>query len=70
MGASGSSFAATPGVVAGAITWPKSALFSGTYAVQTASDLVTWTDATLGVVDNGSSLVFTLPSGPTTLKSS
>ena len=67
MGASGTSFTANPHVVAGAITWPKSASFSGSYAVQTSSDLANWTDATLGVVDNGSSVVYTLPAGATKL---
>ena len=67
MGASGSSFTANPGVVGGTVTWPKSASFSGSYAVQTSPDLVTWTDVTLGVADNGSSVVYTMPSGPTQL---
>ena len=63
MGATGDSFIVNPSVVAGTITWPKSATFSGTYAVQTSPDLVDWTGVTLGVVDNGTSVVYTLPTG-------
>lgn len=67
MGATGSTFTANPSVVTvGAsrtITWPKDAAFNGSYAVKTSSDLIIWTDvtATPAVVDNGTSVVYTLP---------
>ena len=63
LGATGSSFTANPGVVNGKVTWPKSAGFLGTYAVETSPDLAAWTPATLGVVDNGTSVEYTLPTG-------
>ena len=68
MGATGSSPVANPGIVNGAITWPKSQLFLGAYVVEVSSDLATWDPATKDyasyVVDNGTSVVFTLPSVP------
>ena len=63
MGATGSTFTANPGVVDGKVTWPKSADFLGTYAVETSPDLATWTAQTVGVVDNGTSVEYTLPTG-------
>ena len=62
MGETGSSLTANPGVVHGTVTWPKSASFNGTYAVQTSPDLVTWSAAAAGEVnDTGSQVIFTLP---------
>jgi autotransporter-associated beta strand protein len=63
MGTTGSSFTANPPVTGGTVTWPKSAGFSGTYRVETSTDLVTWTDVTGSAVDNGSSVSYTLPTG-------
>ena len=63
MGETGSTFTANPGVVDGKVTWPKSAGFTGTYAVETSPDLATWTPQTEGVVDNGTSVEYTLPTG-------
>jgi autotransporter-associated beta strand protein len=63
MGQTGTSFTANPAVVAGQITWPKSASFSGTYRVETSDNLETWNDVTGSAVDNGSSVSFTLPTG-------
>ena len=62
MGETGSSFTANPGVVDGKVTWPKSAEFQGDYAVETSPDLAVWT-AAVGVVDNGTSVEYTLPTG-------
>ena len=46
MGATGSTFTVNPGVGPdNKVTWPKSAAFSGTYEVQTSSDLTNWTPA-------------------------
>ena len=62
MGQTGSSFTATPGVVNGTVTWPKSASFIGSYAVQTSPDLVTWSSAPASDVnDTGSQVIYTLP---------
>ncbi len=63
MGASGSGFTANPGVQDGKIVWPKSATYSGTYAIYTSPDLDIWTPQTEGIVDNGTSVEFTLPTG-------
>jgi hypothetical protein len=39
--------------------------FSGTYAVQTSTDLVTWMDAASGVsTATPDSLIYTLPTSP------
>jgi autotransporter-associated beta strand protein len=67
MGETGSTFTANPAVVtSGAVrtvTWPKSASFNGTYRVETSENLASWTNVTGSVVDNGSSVVYTLPTG-------
>ncbi|RYD29782.1 MAG: hypothetical protein EOP87_17720 [Verrucomicrobiaceae bacterium] len=52
MGATGSSFTASPGLVNGKVTWPKDPAYSGTYSVQTSPNLVTWTDVPSTVVGN------------------
>jgi fibronectin-binding autotransporter adhesin len=66
MGADGTSFTANPGVVdvAGVktVTWPMSATFSGTYHVQTSTDLVIWANVTDGVSTATTGyLIYTLP---------
>lgn len=47
MGATGSTFTANPGVVAGAVTWTKGGSYTGVYGtdfvLQSSSDLATWT---------------------------
>ena len=63
MGETGSTFTINPGSVAGTITWLKNAEYSGTYQVQTSPDLVSWTDVTGSVVDDGSSVEYTIPTG-------
>lgn len=63
MGQTGSTFTANPPVVGGLVTWPKSPSFIGSYAVKISTDLVTWTTATTGVVDNGTSVQYTIPTG-------
>jgi autotransporter-associated beta strand protein len=71
MGVTGSNRTATPGIVNRTITWPKSSLFLGTYAVEVSSDLVNWDPADKNyadlVKDYGSSVVFNLPSAPANL---
>jgi len=63
MGETGSGFTATPTVVAGQITWQKSAGFVGTYRVETSDNFILWNDVTGAAVDNGSSVSYTLPTG-------
>jgi len=64
MGLTGSSFTLNPAPDAtGKITWPKDPAATATYVVQTSADLVTWTTATTGVVDNGTSVQYTIPTG-------
>ena len=63
MGETGSGFTANPGVVDGKVTWAKGAGFLGTYAVETSPDLAVWTPAPGGVVDDGTSVEYTLPEG-------
>jgi autotransporter-associated beta strand protein len=67
MGETGSTFTTNPTVVTTGgvrtVTWPKSASFNGTYRVETSDNLVNWTNVTGSVVDNGSSVVYTLPTG-------
>jgi len=63
MGQTGGTFTANPPVIAGQVTWPKDPAFVGSYAVKTSTDLVNWTTATTGVVDGGSTVQYTLPTG-------
>jgi hypothetical protein len=67
MGKTGNDFTANPGIAAdGTVTWPKSPAFSGSYAVQTSSDLVEWTDVTddpAQVTKNSDSVVWMRPNG-------
>ncbi len=69
MGATGSGFTATPQPVNNVITWPKNPDAIATYVVQTSSSLAEdgspggWTTVTNGVVDQGTSVSFTLPAG-------
>jgi autotransporter-associated beta strand protein len=69
MGDNGSGFTANPGVVAGSVSWPRSATYGGAYGthykVQTSPDLETWTDVLAGDpnLSDGASLRYTLPTG-------
>lgn len=62
-GATGSTFTANPALISGTVTWPKSLSFTGTYMVETSTDLINWTDVTGSAVDNGTSVTYT----PTTV---
>jgi autotransporter-associated beta strand protein len=69
MGQTGSTFTPNPKPVNGKITWPKNANAQATWAVQTSSNLAAegqpggWANAAAGVVDLGTSIEFTLPTG-------
>lgn len=70
VGATGSGFTALPSVVTTAgvrtVTWPKSAAYTGSYEIQVSADLGVWTTAPgASVTDNGTTVVFTFPTGPT-----
>lgn len=69
MGESGSGFTSNPKPINNVITWPKNPSVVATYVVQTSTRLTGegspggWINAGTGVVDNGNSVVFTLPAG-------
>ena len=69
MGQTGSTFTPNPKPVNGKITWPKDANAQATWAVQTSTNLAAegqpggWANAAAGVVDLGTSIEFTLPTG-------
>lgn len=63
MGQTGSSFTANPAIISGMITWPKDPTAVATYEVQTSDDLTNWAPATVGVVDTGTTVEYTLPTG-------
>ena len=65
-------FTALPGPVAGAVTWPKAATYTGTFGtgfkVQSSTDLINWTDAAAGAGAGqvnivGNNVTYTLPTG-------
>ena len=60
MGQTGSSFTPNPAIINGKVTWPKDPAALATGIVETSPDLSVWTTAT-GVVDNGTTLEYTLP---------
>lgn len=62
MGQTGSSFTAMPGLDAtNTVNWMKDPDYSGTWQIQTSSDLNTWTN--VSGTDNGNSVSYTLPTG-------
>lgn len=63
MGQTGATFTPTPALIDGKVTWPKDPAAVATYVIQTSVDLTTWTTATSGVVDNGTSVEYTVPTG-------
>lgn len=63
MGQTGSTFTPTPALIDGKVTWPKDPAAVATYVIQTSVDLSTWNTATSGVVDNGTSVEYTVPTG-------
>ncbi len=69
MGATGSSFTANPGVVAGTVTWPMGASYTGVYGtdylIQTSANLTSWSLVPAGslTISSGTSVSYTLPVG-------
>ena len=71
-GETGSSFTPNPGIVGGTITWPKDPSANATFVVEVSTNLQDevapgdggWTAANpIDVVDNGTSVVYTVPTG-------
>jgi hypothetical protein len=72
MGTAGNAFTATPGIISGAVTWPRAADTTiSSFKVEVSSDLSTWEDATVNYAANlnitASQVVFTMPTGPAKL---
>lgn len=67
MGTSDSGFTANPNLISGTVTWPKSPAFSGSYQIQTSTDLSNWTDVTndpAQVTQAADSVIWTRPAVP------
>jgi hypothetical protein len=69
MGTAGNAFTAHPGIVAGAVSWPRAAGTTITaFRVEVSTSLDTWEDANISYAANlsigNSQVVFTLPGGP------
>ncbi len=69
MGTSANSFTASPGIVSGAVSWPRDlTTTSNSFKVETSTDLASWTNATISYPSNlkisGSDVVFTMPTSP------
>ncbi|MCX6872723.1 MAG: Ig-like domain repeat protein [Verrucomicrobia bacterium] len=64
MGETGSSFTAMPGLDAtNTVTWKMDPAYSGTYEVQTSTDLVNWMNVDPRPTPSGGILSYTLPTG-------
>lgn len=71
MGQTGSSFTPNPSLLGGTVTWPKNPSAIATYVVQTSTNLQNeiapgdggWSTVPSGVVDNGTSVTYTPPTG-------
>jgi uncharacterized delta-60 repeat protein len=67
MGASGNGFTTNPTLINSTVTWPKSPNYIGTFAVQTSSNLVNWTDVTddsTQVTTNLDFVIWSRPASP------
>lgn len=71
MGQAGSSMTSSPAMVNNTITWPKDPSANATYVIETSTNLAAevtpgdggWVPATNGIVDNGTSVQYTVPTG-------
>lgn len=68
MGSAGNAFTAHPGIVAGAVSWPRAAGTTITaFKVEVSPDMIAWENANVSYAANlsisASQVVFTLPSG-------
>jgi hypothetical protein len=69
MGTAGNAFTAHPGIVSGAVSWPRAAGTTiAAFKVEVSTSLDTWEDANINYAANlnigTSQVVFTMPSGP------
>ncbi len=69
MGSAGNAFTANPGIVSGAVSWPRAAGTTiASFKVEVSTDLNTWENASVSYAANlsisASQVVFTMPSGP------
>lgn len=69
MGTAGNAFSPHPGIVSGAVSWPRAAGTTiAAFKVEVSTSLDTWEDATINYAANlsigTSQVVFTMPSGP------
>lgn len=67
MGTAGNAFTSAPGIVSGAVTWPRAAGTTiGSFKVEVSTNLSTWEDASINYAANldisSSKVAFTLPS--------
>ena len=72
MGTAGNAFSASPAVVSGVVTYPRSAgAVVNSFKVEVSSNLTTWENATVNYSANlsvtSNQVSFTLPTGPTKL---
>lgn len=72
MGTAPNAFTANPGIVSGAVTWPRAADTTiASFKVEVSTNLSTWENATVNYAANlnisASQVVFTMPAGPTKL---
>jgi len=63
MGQTGSSFTPNPSIVGGKVTWAKDPAALATYVVQTSINLTDWDPAPSGVIDDETSVEYTVPTG-------
>ena len=69
MGSAGNAFTAHPGILAGAVSWPRAAGTTiASFKVEVSTDMIAWENANVSYAANlhisASQVVFTLPSGP------
>ena len=72
MGSAGNTFTAHPGIISGAVSWPRAAGTAITsFKVEVSDDMIAWENANVSYAVNlsisASQVVFTLPSGPAKL---
>jgi hypothetical protein len=72
MGTAGNAFTTAPGIVSGAVTWPRAAGTTiGSFKVEVSTNLSTWEDASINYAANldisSSKVAFALPSNPAKL---
>jgi len=63
MGQTSSSFTPNPPIVGGKVIWPKDPTALATYVVQTSINLTDWDPAPSGVIDDETSVEYTVPTG-------